>query len=442
MLDRTLKLLHSMPAVQKLIQSNIGWKHIRRDVALYIKNCPCCQKMAFIKPLVHTKNFTISSGRPFQRLAMDYIEGLPADEDGNDCISCIICCFSRFIVLKPTKSTKATGAANSLLQWCAIFGNPLEVISDQGSQYTSKLHKELLELLGVEPSFTLANSKQENGIVERSNRETFRHLKNIIFDRRIFNKWGDFLPIVQSIMNNAVHTSLGVSPASVIFGLHRFGEGTLFTETPEPLRHLPLSNWMEKMLNQQSIAVGVATEHLNDHKSIHVAKSDGQDLSVFSVGSYVLVTQGTNFRKGPTNKLLPFNKGPLLVEQYLGEDKYLLRNLVTGRAKAYFAQVMIPFVFDPTIHNPTAIAGTDVGAFIVERIVSMRGNVKKKTSLEFKIHWLGLDDSEDTYESWKTMRANAVLHAFLRAHKKPEVRKLLPKQFENPPEVIPEDNNM
>ena len=40
-------------------------------------------------------------------------------------------------------------------------------------------------------------------------------------------------------MNNAVYSSLGVSPASVIFGLHRFGEGTLFTETPEPLRHLP-----------------------------------------------------------------------------------------------------------------------------------------------------------------------------------------------------------
>ena len=190
---------------------------------------------------------------------------------------------------------------------------------------------------------------------------------------------------------------------------------------------------MNKML-QQNIAVDVATEHLNDHNSIHVAESNGQGLTVFPVGLHVFVTQGANFRKGPTNKLLPFNKGPLLVEQYLGED--------TGRAKAYLTQVMIPFVFDPAVQNPTAIARTDVGAFIVDRIASMRGNVKKKTSLEFKIHWLGLDDSEDTYESWKTMRANAVLHAFLRAHKKPEVRKLLPKQFENPPEVIPEDNNM
>ena len=149
--------------------------------------------MSFIKPLVHTKNFTISSGRPFQRIAMDYIEGLPTDEDGFDCISCIICCFSRFIVLRPVKSTKAAGAASTLLQWCATFGNPLEFISDQGPQNTSDLNKELLNLLGVEPSFTLGNSKQENGIVERSNRETFRHLKNIIFDRRIFNRWGIYI---------------------------------------------------------------------------------------------------------------------------------------------------------------------------------------------------------------------------------------------------------
>jgi len=243
-------------------------------------------------------------------------------------------------------------------------------------------------------------------------------------------------------MNNAVHSSLGVSPASVIFGLHRFGEGNLFTETPEPLRHLPLSDWMGKMLLQQNIAVGVATEHLNDHHSIHVAKSDGQDLTVFSIGSYVLVTQGTSFRKGPTNKLLPFNKGPLLVEQYLGEDKYLLRDLVTGRAKAYYAQVMIPFVFDPETQNPTAIAGTDVGAFIVDHIVSMRGNASLKKTLEFRVRWLGQDESKDTYENWKTMKDNAVLHAFLRSHTKPEVRRLLPKQYEKPPEVILEENDI
>ena len=103
---------------------------------------------------------------------------------------------------------------------------------------------------------------------------------------------------------------------------------------------------------------------------------------------------------------------------------------------------MIPFVFDPETQNPTAIAGTDVGAYIVDRIVSMRGNASLKKTLEFRVRWLGQDKSKDTYENWKTMKDNAVLHAFLRSHTKPEVRRLLPKQYEKPPEVILEENDI
>ena len=40
-------------------------------------------------------------------------------------------------------------------------------------------------------------SKEENGINERANKEVIRHLKNIVFEKRVANKWSKYLPLVQ-----------------------------------------------------------------------------------------------------------------------------------------------------------------------------------------------------------------------------------------------------
>ena len=60
--------------------------------------------------------------------------------------------------------------------------------------------------------YTTANSKQENAIVERANRETMRHLRNIVMDKRAIDEWSREVPLVQRIMNSMVHSSTGVRP--------------------------------------------------------------------------------------------------------------------------------------------------------------------------------------------------------------------------------------
>jgi len=42
-----------------------------------------------------------------ERVAIDYIESLPKDRNGNDMIIVIVDCFSRFIILYPVQSTKS-----------------------------------------------------------------------------------------------------------------------------------------------------------------------------------------------------------------------------------------------------------------------------------------------------------------------------------------------
>jgi transposase InsO family protein len=152
------------------------------------------------------------------RLNIDTIGPLPPDEQGYKHIIVIIDSFTRFIELYKARSTTAIAAAEAILQHIGRYGNPLEILTDRGTQYKNEIVATLTHELGIESTYTAPYSHEENGIFERSNKEVMRHLRAIIFDSKIINSWSKGLPIVQRIMNTQVHSSLGVSPAQLLFG--------------------------------------------------------------------------------------------------------------------------------------------------------------------------------------------------------------------------------
>ena len=53
--------------------------------------------------------------------------------------------------------------------------------------------------------------------MERANQEVLRHLRALLFDNRVHDKWSfEQLPLVQRIMNAVEKTSTGVTPADLI----------------------------------------------------------------------------------------------------------------------------------------------------------------------------------------------------------------------------------
>ncbi len=65
---------------------------------------------------------------------------------------------------------------------------------------------------------SLAYSKEENGRIERANKEVLRHLRAFIGHSKVVDEWVIKLPFVQRIMNASVHSVTGFSPASMLFG--------------------------------------------------------------------------------------------------------------------------------------------------------------------------------------------------------------------------------
>jgi hypothetical protein len=204
--------------IQKLQTAGYTWTGMRQHVRTYVARCACCQMMSQVKPSIRSNSFTLSHSRPMQSLAIDTIGPLPEDDYGNKYIIAIIDTFSRFLELYPAADTTAAVAADAIFQHAGRYGNPSLLTSDGGSQYVNEIIACFLELMGTEHNITVAYSKQENGIIERSNKEILRHLKAIIYERSVMNTWRRYLPLVHRILNCTVHESIGVSPAQIIYG--------------------------------------------------------------------------------------------------------------------------------------------------------------------------------------------------------------------------------
>ena len=330
--------------LQKLDSLKRDWtgrcEHVRR----YIKLCPCCQKMNLLKGPIHAHPFTLSSYSPMYRLAMDYIEKLPPDEDGNSHILVIIDSFSRFVELYPSRDNTARASAKALLSHLGRYGACQQLVSDQGPSFINDVIEELTLMIGVDHMPTMAYSKEENGIVERANKEVLRHLRNIIFDKRIFKSWSLYLPLVQRIMNASVHHSTGVSPAQILFGnAVDLDRGLFIEQVPGDKPDIKLSKHMADLLKAQATIIEIAQNNLQNKDSIHL-QTYSPERTEFPINSYVLVEHRINtLRKGPKNKLLPYLRGPMRVINFV-ENKYTLQNLVTNKNEDHHVTSLRPFL--------------------------------------------------------------------------------------------------
>ena len=417
--------------IEKILQHVPAWESMRHHVKRFIKECPCCQKMSFIKYPIQTRPYTLARYQPWECLNVDSIGALPMDDEGNKYIIVIIDCFTRFVELVPTRSTDAKSAARAVLQVVGRFGCPTQILSDNGTQYCNETMTELERLIGIEPLTVLAGSKEENALVERANREVTRHLRNIIFDQKVISAWGSALPLVQRIMNSTVHESLGVAPAQLLFGNALNLDRRVILDKLEVdgnteciYRDNTISNWSSQMLQMQETLLQLAFETQKKKDNLHVSSADA-NRTEFPINSYVLVeyTSAGHFHGAP-NKLVPRRRGPMRIVNVVGST-YTVENLETGKWEDFHITQLRPFHYDAEEVNPRLVAQADRQLFDIEAVIKHRGDPwGSKKSLEFLVKWVG--DAEPTWNEYKDLRDTEALHQYLREKK---MLHLIPRKF-------------
>jgi transposase InsO family protein len=394
------------------------WPNMREHVAHFVKQCPCCQKMSFLKTPIAAHPFTTSSYLPMERLMMDYIGPFP---DGAY-ILVIICCFTRWTELSSVESATAVNTAQKLLEFIGRFGAPLHIVSDRGSHFVNETIRELLALVGSNHCLNIAYSKEEAGIIERQNREINRDLRNWFFHNQVIEHYRKAIPIAQRILNTSTSTSTRVAPYQLLFGnAISLDRGIFLPHTAQTANIQPLSEYTADMLQLQHTLQQIAEASLRAKDEAHYASFPAARTE-FPIGSYVLL----DYPDAPPTRLHPRKRGPFRVVRFNKND-YTLEDLVSHKELTVNITRLTPFEFDPEHTDPLKVAMVDHEEFFIERILAHRGNLNRKGTLEFLVRWRGYDPSSDSWEPWKNLRDTEQLHSYLEAK---GLERLIPQKFQ------------
>ena len=97
-----------------------------------------------------------------------------------------------------------------------LFGCPERIVSDRGTQFTSRFWKKLHESLGTKLDFSTAYHPQTRGQTERVNQILEDMLCTCVLSYGA--KWEDCLPFAEFSYNNSYQPSLQMAPFEALYG--------------------------------------------------------------------------------------------------------------------------------------------------------------------------------------------------------------------------------
>lgn len=418
---------------KRLKQQGHEWPQMSTDIRKFLDECPYCQKFdqrdnsdVIARPFVSSLAYS-----PMRRICIDTIGELPTSGvDGYQYVLVILDTFTRWIELYPLRSTGAVEAADALLDHFCRYGEPTELQSDRGNQFVNSLIGAITARRGIHQSLSLAYSKQENGRVERANKEVYRHLNALLFHHRIRQDWHKYLPFVRRIMNTTEHEVTGHSPAQLLFGetlsFDRFAVSGnpdtggldrpfLAPDQTEYLTQKEFTYWLQDRIRQQNTALSVARSLQRQHDEQHMQSVDPKSFTDFEDGTLVVVKPHDNPLSGrrPTTKFDPKWSGPYEIVSHTGNTYKLKDLIISDTVIERHIRDLKPFRFNPLYTDPIDVIARERQEMFVEEIMSHNGDPDDKTNMTFRVRWLGFGPDRETYEPWGNLKSNTLLHKYL-----------------------------
>lgn len=212
------------------ISAHFFWPGLHFDVRKYCATCPQCQVVArklksSRAPLKPVEIVT----EPFKKIAIDIVGELPRTTTGYKYILTIVDYATRYPEAIPLRSTNSKTIADALIQYFSRVGIPDEIVSDQGSNFMSKLMAQLYDQLGITKIKTSVYHPEANGLVERFNGTLKGMLKKFVQER--VQTWDRYLPYLLFAYREVPSESTGYSPFELLYGRTVRGPLAVIKET-------------------------------------------------------------------------------------------------------------------------------------------------------------------------------------------------------------------
>jgi len=182
----------------KVFRHGFYWPTVLSDAEQLVKTCEACQYYAknIHQPAQALQPILISW--PFAVWGLDIVGKIPKSVGGHEYLFVAIDKFTKWVEVMPVPRQTAQAAIKFVEGIVYHFGVPNRIITDNGSQFTSRSFLNFCEELGIKVCFASVSYPRCNGQVERANAEVLKGLKTKAFDK-LEDKgknWIEHLPIV------------------------------------------------------------------------------------------------------------------------------------------------------------------------------------------------------------------------------------------------------
>jgi predicted DNA-binding protein (UPF0278 family) len=200
------------------ISSSFHWPGIDGDTRRFCRSCDMCQRMIPKGRVTKVPLGTMPvMEEPFRRMAMDIIGPIaPKSDKGNRYILTMVDYATRYPEAVALPSVETERVAEAMLEVFSRVGFPNEILSDNGSQFTSRLMKEVSRLVSLKQLFTTPYNPKCNGLCERINGVLKSMLKKMCQERP--KDWDRYLAAVLFAYREVPQASTGFSPFELLYG--------------------------------------------------------------------------------------------------------------------------------------------------------------------------------------------------------------------------------
>jgi IS30 family transposase len=203
----------------KDLKTHYWWYGMKQDIAEYVSLCDTCQrvKAEHQRPAGLLQPLKIFEWK-WEEIGMDFIVGLPRTQAGYDSIWVIVDHLTKvahFILVKTTYSG-AKLAELYMSRIVCLHGVPKKIVSDRGSQFTSKFWEKLHESMDTKLNFSSAYHPQTDGQTERTNQILEDMLRACAL--KYGKSWDKSLPYAEFSHNNTYQAGIKMAPHEALYG--------------------------------------------------------------------------------------------------------------------------------------------------------------------------------------------------------------------------------